>query len=55
MEVEIPMRYFLKILVVIHALALSAGAETQIDIQGMKSKSEGDVLKLMAGGLAYAR
>lgn len=36
-------------------LPLSAGAETQIDIQGMKSKSEGDMLRLMAGRLEYVR
>lgn len=40
------------------ALAFSAGgirAETQIDIRGMKSKSEREVLQLMGDRLAYVR
>lgn len=37
------------------ALRPAAPAETRIDIQGMKSKSEGEVLRLMAGRLEYVR
>ncbi|QTN33830.1 BamA/TamA family outer membrane protein [Akkermansiaceae bacterium] len=49
------MRRFLQAMAVAHALALSAVGETEIDIQGMKSKSQSDVLRLMAGRLAYVR
>lgn len=55
MEVEIPMKRFFVAACILIALQSASPAETQISIQGMKSKSEGEVLQLMAGRLEYVR
>ena len=41
--------------VVFFAVSLPCVAETEINIEGMKSKSEGEVLQLMGGRLEYIR
>jgi outer membrane protein insertion porin family len=53
MEVSVPMKRLFPILVL--AFSGPVSAETEIDIRGMKSKSEFEVLQLMGDRLAYVR
>ena len=55
MEAEIPMKRFCHAAAIWLAISLPSVAETQINIRGMKSKSEGEVLQLMGGRLEYIR
>ena len=56
MEVEIPMRrIFQKGLAVLVLPVMSVSAETEVDIRGMQSKSEREVLVLLGDRLFYIR
>ncbi len=58
MEVEIPMKTFFPKSLTVSVLALSmvpVSAETEVDISGMKSKSEAELLRLIGGRLVYIR